>query len=471
MAIGTVTWGAVVVGTTGTLTPAQPSPAAGDLLLCFCYDYAQLTSWTQPAGWSTHKNAAVTSSGTYAIFYKVATGSEGTATVSCAATGTGNSRLARICKVPGASSTFVAGAQEAETANPYANAGVTPTVDGSLVVFFGGTKDCITNSETDGFGTTTGGTNCGTWTGVSNGTTGGSDAAMGVATCVQSTAAATGSISRALQASQTTYAGISYTFAVAPASGSNYAETGTAAGEGAVNASDVATRVESGAAAGDASVTAANAGSLVETGSASGEASVTAEDTGPTAQNYIETGTASADGSVAAADVATLSGAGTAAGAGSTTATDTGGSGESGSVAGAGATTAADTAGVVETATAAGDGVVTAADAIGGVNYNETGTASGDVSGYASDSLALGESGNITVAGAVAAADVLGCIEAATAYGIAFVLAIDWVSTDSVAEVYRAYGTRAGDFESTGGRGPCSVSTGRSGWVPHRCRH
>ena len=216
MAIGTVTWAAAVVGTTGSLTPAQPSPAAGDLLLCFCYDFAQLTSWTQPSGWSTHKNVAVASSGTYAIFYKVATGSEGTATITCAATGTGNSRLARICKVPGAGSSLTAGTQEAETTSSYANAGVTPATNGSLVVFFGGTKDCITNSETDGFGTPSGGTNLGAWSSVSNGTTGGSDAAMGIGTALQTTATATGSIGCTLQASQTTYAGISYTFAVPP---------------------------------------------------------------------------------------------------------------------------------------------------------------------------------------------------------------------------------------------------------------
>jgi hypothetical protein len=217
VAIGTVTWAAAVVGTTGNLTPAQPSPAANDLLLCFCYDFAQLTSWTQPSGWSTHKNAAVASSGTYAIFYKVATGSEGTGTITCAATGTGNSRIARICKVPGAggqSADLFTGAQEAETATPYVNAGVTPTIGNCIVFFFGGVKDCITNAETDGFGTPTGGTNLGSWNMNSIGTTGGSDAAMGIGRAMQTTAAATGNISCALQASQTTYAGISYTFAV-----------------------------------------------------------------------------------------------------------------------------------------------------------------------------------------------------------------------------------------------------------------
>lgn len=221
MAIGAVTWGAVAFGNSATSinVPYPTSPAAADLLVIHCYCRANIASgFAQPSGWSTHKAYTQTANGGYAVYFKEATGSE-SGSVALTANVSGDTQVTRMYKVSGAGTAaadFVAGAAETESANPYVNAGVTPTINGSMVVFLGGTQDCITNNETDGFGSVTGGTNVGTWTTVSNGSTSGTDAGMGSATAIQSTAAATGNITGNLQASQTTYNGISYTYAVKP---------------------------------------------------------------------------------------------------------------------------------------------------------------------------------------------------------------------------------------------------------------
>jgi hypothetical protein len=158
--------------------------------------------------------------GGYVVYFKEAAGGE-SGTLSLTADTSGNTQIARMFKVSGAgvtASDFVAGTAETESADPQVNAGVgSPGVNGAMVVFLGATQDCITNNETDGLGSVSGGTNVGAWTTVSNGSTGGLDAGMGTGTAIQSTAAATGNITGDWQASQATYAGISYTYAVKPA--------------------------------------------------------------------------------------------------------------------------------------------------------------------------------------------------------------------------------------------------------------
>lgn len=225
-AIGTLVCGAAAVSNGGnSINVAYPtSPAAGDLLILFAMDVSCTSaSFNQPATWSTLVNGG----GTYtsrAIFYKAAAGGEsGSVTVTSSPC---DVEILRMCKLPGASTTLTAGASEDETTRAQSNAGVTPTVNGSAVFFVGTSEDCITNAETDGYGTPTGGTNLGAWTMFSYGTTTGADATLGIGYAVQTTAAATGAISSTMQASQTTYNGWSYTFAVAPtASGTTYPET------------------------------------------------------------------------------------------------------------------------------------------------------------------------------------------------------------------------------------------------------
>jgi hypothetical protein len=220
--IGTRTWGTVVVGNgaASLAVPYPTSPSAGDLLVIHCYCRANTAGgFTLPGGWTAHKAYTQTANGGYAVYFKEAAGGE-SGTVTLTASTAGDTQIARMYKAPGAGTVaadFVAGAAETESADPQVNAGVgSPGVDGAMVVFLGATQDCITNNETDGLGSVSGGTNVGAWTTVSNGSTGGLDAGMGSSTAIQSTAAATGNITGDWQASQATYAGISYTYAVKP---------------------------------------------------------------------------------------------------------------------------------------------------------------------------------------------------------------------------------------------------------------
>lgn len=228
MALGAPLYGTPATATADAASIAVPYPAsfaAGDLLFVWLYCRENVANaFSLPGGWSEFASVNGTG-GSYAAYYKTAAGSEsGNLTVTCSQAGTStNTQMGRMFKISGWGSIVGGTSVVTHAASPYVNGGVNPGAgkDNSRIFLLAGTADCITNSETDGFATWSGGTNVSGWSGVSIGSTTGGDAAIGMGSGVQSTSAATGDIQVTLQASQATYAGVSISFAITEAAPQN----------------------------------------------------------------------------------------------------------------------------------------------------------------------------------------------------------------------------------------------------------
>src|SRR5207244_10356381 len=96
--------GTAVAGTTATSGALASSPSAGDFLICWLAVGDNSTTVTTPTGYTLLGSLTRAGSMTLAVFWKVATGSEGT--TQAISWGSSASAVVGYVRVPGAASTF-----------------------------------------------------------------------------------------------------------------------------------------------------------------------------------------------------------------------------------------------------------------------------------------------------------------------------------------------------------------------------